>query len=64
VLISPFQPFLLKTKDNPTGIDKSVFDGIQETILEDRFAYLTQFNNDFFNVDENLGKTISQDALN
>ncbi len=64
VLISPIPPFLLKTKENSTGVEKSVFDGIQDAILEDRFAYLTQFNNDFFNVDENLGKSVSQDALN
>jgi non-heme chloroperoxidase len=64
VLISPIPPFLLKTRDNPTGVDKSVFDQIQESILDDRFAYLTQFNNDFFNVDENMGKSISQETLN
>lgn len=64
VLISPIPPFLLKTDDNPNGVDRAVFDNIQKAILKDRFAYLTQFNNDFFNVDENLGKSISQEALN
>jgi non-heme chloroperoxidase len=63
VLVSPIPPFLLKTGDNPDGVDKSVFDGIQQAILDDRFAYLTQFNNDFFNVDQNLGKSVSQEVL-
>lgn len=63
VLISPIPPFLLKTNDNPNAVDKSLFDGFQTAILKDRFAYLTQFNHDFFNVDENLGKTVSQEVL-
>lgn len=63
VLISPIPPFLLRTNDNLGGVEKSVFDGFQEAILRDRFAYLGQFNNDFFNADKNLGKSISQDAF-
>lgn len=64
VLISSIPPFLLKTGDNPTGVDKNVFDGIQEAILKDRYAYLAQFNANFFNTDQNLGKSVSQEALN
>lgn len=63
VLISAIPPFLLKTNDNPSGVDKSVFDDIQEAILKDRYAYLTQFTHDFFNADKNLGKTVSQEVL-
>jgi len=64
VLISPIPPFLLKTDDNPNGVDQKVFDGIQQAILDDRFVYLKGFDDDFYNVDLNLGKSISQDALN
>jgi non-heme chloroperoxidase len=64
VLISAIPPFMLKTNDNPGGVDQDVFDQIQQAILDDRFAYLKQFNDDFFNTDENLGKSIGQEALN
>ena len=63
VLVSPIPPFLLKTDDNPNGLGKGMFDGFQAAIRSDRFAYLAQFNQDFFNVDENLGKSVSQEAL-
>ena len=41
MLLSPLAPFLLKAKDNPEGVDKSLFDGFQQTIIKDRFAFLT-----------------------
>lgn len=63
VLISAIPPFLLKTEDNPSGVDQRVFNDIQQAILDDRFAYLTKFNADFFNADENLGKSVSQEVL-
>ncbi|WP_410809969.1 alpha/beta fold hydrolase [Micromonospora sp. 067-2] len=62
VMLSPLAPFLLKTKDNPEGVDKSVFDGIQQSIIKDRFAYVTSFCNDFFNPDQNMGKRVSDEA--
>ena len=43
MLLAPLAPFLLKTPDNPEGVDKSLFDGFQQAIMKDRFAYLTQF---------------------
>jgi pimeloyl-ACP methyl ester carboxylesterase len=38
VLIAPLPPFLLKTHDNPEGIDRSVFDDITARITADRPA--------------------------
>ena len=35
VLVAPLLPFLLKTNDNPDGIDRSVFDGITARIAAD-----------------------------
>jgi non-heme chloroperoxidase len=64
VLISPLQPFMLKTEDNPEGVDKSVFEGFQRAIRDDRFAYLTSFFHEFYNLDENLGTRVSQEAVN
>ncbi|MDB5161232.1 MAG: alpha/beta hydrolase [Candidatus Saccharibacteria bacterium] len=63
VFVSPIPPFLLKTDDNPEGVDKSVFDGIQQTIKADRLAYLSQFLADFYNTDENLGKRVSEEVV-
>lgn len=62
VLISPIPPFLLKTADNPEGVDSSVFDGFMAQIMVDRFAYQTKFLNDFFNYDQTKGKQVSEEA--
>lgn len=63
VLISSIPPFLLKTPETPNGIDQSVFDDIQAAITADRFAYLTAFYNDFYNLDTLLGVRISEEAV-
>jgi pimeloyl-ACP methyl ester carboxylesterase len=61
--LSSVPPFLLKTPDNPNGIDQSVFDGIQKGLLGDRPAFLAQFLANFFNVDVLGGKLISDEAV-
>src|SRR5450759_22666 len=43
VFISGVPPFLLKTPDNPEGVDGSVFEGIQKAIVADRYAFFTEF---------------------
>ncbi|MEH1868940.1 MAG: alpha/beta hydrolase [Nostoc sp.] len=63
VLMAPVPPFLLKTDDNPEGVDQSVFDGIMSAIVADRPAYLSAFFKDFFNVDVLLGQRISNEAI-
>ena len=63
VLMAPIPPFLLKTNDNPEGVDQSVFDGIMQAIVADRPAYLSVFLKDFYNVDVLLGDRISDEAL-
>ncbi|WP_405371824.1 MULTISPECIES: alpha/beta fold hydrolase [unclassified Microbacterium] len=45
------------------GVPQSVFDGIAEAAHADRFAWFTQFYKDFYNLDENLGSRISQEAV-
>lgn len=59
-LLASIPPFLLNTPDNPLGIDKSIFDGIMDAIQTDRLAYLTQFFQDFYNMDILGGKLISE----
>ncbi len=61
--ISAIPPFLLKTSDNPEGVDGSVFDGIMESISADRPAFLTGFFSDFYNVDIFGGDLVSDEVI-
>jgi peroxiredoxin len=63
VFLASLEPYLIKTADNPTGVDQSVFDGILATARKDRYAWFTQFYQDFYNLDETLGSRISEEAL-
>jgi non-heme chloroperoxidase len=61
--ISAIPPFLLKTDDNPDGVDGSIFDEIRRAIIEDRPKFLAQFFHNFYNADL-LGRTrISEEAV-
>lgn len=50
VLVAGVTPFLVKTADNPDGIDLSVFDGIVHKIREDRPGFLADFSKGFYGV--------------
>src|SRR5215212_1321930 len=50
-LLAPIPPFLLKTPNNPEGVDRSIFEGIKKSIVSDRPAYIKNFLDDFYNVD-------------
>lgn len=64
VFIGSLQPYLLKTDDNPGGAGPmEFFEGFSTDIKADRFAFLTGFFENFYNLDENLGSKISQEAL-
>ncbi len=63
VLLSPIPPFLLKTDDNPEGVDRKVFEGIKDAIRADRPAYFTSFLSAFYNLDENLGMRVSDEVV-
>ncbi|QDP98991.1 alpha/beta hydrolase [Microlunatus elymi] len=55
-------PFLLKTTDNPDGVDQKVFDDIKEMVLADRYTWFENFFNDFYNVDKLAPDRISERA--
>jgi non-heme chloroperoxidase len=55
-------PFLLKTDDNPEGVDGSVFEGIREAVRKDRYAYFKDFLDNFYNVDKLRPERISDQA--
>jgi non-heme chloroperoxidase len=62
--LGSLEPFLLITDDNPDGAGpQEFFDGIVTEIRRDRYAYLTGFFAGFYNLDENLGSRISQEAV-
>src|SRR5712664_1628629 len=63
VIISGAPPFLQTTPDNPEGVDGSVFEGIQKAVVADRYAFFTEFFNNFYNTDLLLGKRISEQAV-
>jgi len=45
------------------GVPKSVFEGIEAAARADRFVWFADFFSDFYNLDENLGSRISQQAV-
>ncbi len=49
MLIGAVPPFLLRTKDNPEGVDKAVFDGMIQGVKRDRIAFLDGFIRLFYN---------------
>jgi len=63
VIISGVPPYLLKTPDTPNGVPQEVFDQIAAGLRADRFAYFTEWNKNFFNLDEFLGNRISAEAV-
>jgi non-heme chloroperoxidase len=63
VIISGVPPFLLKTGDNPEGLDGSVFEGLQKAVAADRYAFFTEFFKNFYNTDLLLNKRVSEQAV-
>jgi len=63
VILSGVPPFLLKTPDNPEGLDQSVFDGLGKAIAADRYAFFTEFFKNFYNTDLLLNKRVSEQAV-
>jgi non-heme chloroperoxidase len=63
VLIGTLGPYLVKTADNPDGVDSSVFEGIKAAIKADRPALLMDFLRNFYNFDVTGGKLVSERVL-
>jgi non-heme chloroperoxidase len=58
MLLGAVPPFLLKTGDNPQGVDKSVFDGMLEGVRKDRIAFLKSFFPNFYNLQPGQGQDL------
>jgi pimeloyl-ACP methyl ester carboxylesterase len=61
--LAAIPPFLLKTDDNPEGVDGGIFEGIKKGLAADRAAFLTGFLSNFYNADVLKGKRISDELL-
>ena len=62
VLLGAIPPFLLKTGDNPEGVDGEVFEGIKKAVLADRYGYFKDFFDNFYNTDKLAPERISPQA--
>src|SRR4029077_5160146 len=63
VIISGVPPYLLKTADNPEGVDGGVFAGIEKAVATDRYAFFSGFFQNFYNTDQFLEKRVSEQAI-
>ena len=63
VIIESLAPSFAKSDDNPTGVDPAGVAAVQQAILTDRFAWLSGLLGDFLNLDEYLGKRVSEDTV-
>ncbi|MDZ4823663.1 MAG: alpha/beta hydrolase [Flavobacteriales bacterium] len=62
VLISAVTPYMLKTEDNPEGVDKKNFDEMVEKLKADRPAFLAGFAKKFYGVNM-ITHPVSQEIL-
>ena len=62
VLVASVLPFMLKTGDNPEGVDADVFADMDEAIRRDRAKFWSSFFDDFFGVGL-LTKPVSAQTL-
>jgi non-heme chloroperoxidase len=51
VLLAPLPPFLLRTKDNPDGVEPAIFDELRALVVDDRFAAIKVFLDAYYNMD-------------
>lgn len=60
--LGSLEPYLLKTDDNPDGVDYSVFQGMKDQVRKDRFAFLGTFAKAFYGVGW-VSSPVSQELL-
>jgi non-heme chloroperoxidase len=63
VFIESLAPSFAKSDDNPWGVDAAGVAGVQQAILNDRAAWLSGLIGDFLNLDDYLGKRVSEDTV-
>ena len=65
VFVGAVTPYMLKTDDNPTGVEQGVFDELRQNVRADRVTFLEGFGKLFVNHDKGVpgGKPVSEAAL-
>jgi non-heme chloroperoxidase len=63
VFIESLAPSFAKSGENPDGVDQATIDTVRQAILDDRPAWLTGLLGDFLNLDELLGKRVSEETV-
>jgi non-heme chloroperoxidase len=63
VIIESLAPSFAKSAENPSGVDAAGVAGVQQAILDDRYAWLTGLVGDFLNLDDYLGKRVSEETV-
>ena len=63
VFIETLAPSFAKSAENPEGVDQAGVAGVQQAILDDRFAWLTGLVENLLNLDDYLGKRVSEQAV-
>ena len=60
VMIESLAPSFVKSADNPNGVDEAGVAGVQQAIADDRYAWLDGMMDTFLNLDDYLGKRVSE----
>jgi hypothetical protein len=63
VLVSPIPPFLLQAGDNPQGLPRHMFEGFAQAVRADRYVWLRQFLENFYNRDVFGGTLVSDEVF-
>src|SRR5712691_13286325 len=63
VLIGTIGPYLVKTADNPEGVDRKGFDDTKAALKADRPATLREFLKNFYSVGGEDGKRVSEQVM-
>ncbi len=63
VFIETLAPSFAKSEANPQGVDAAGVSGVQNAILDDRFSWLTGLVSDFPNLEDYLGKRVSEGTV-
>jgi non-heme chloroperoxidase len=63
VFIESLAPSFVKSGENPNGVDQATVDTVRQAILDDRPAWLTGLLGDFLNLDDYLGRRVSEETV-
>ncbi len=63
VFIESLAPSFFKSEENPNGVDPAGVEEVQGAILADRPAWLTGLIGDILNLDDYLGKRVSEETV-